>query len=82
MVGGDLNATAAMREFQRLLRDGYHDAAEQAGAGLTRTHPADIVVPPVFAVDHILTRGCTATSVHAVSVPGSDHRALVSDIVV
>ena len=82
MVGGDLNATSDMREFRRLLHDGYHDAAEQAGAGLTRTHPADLVVPPVFAIDHILTRACTATSVRTLSIPGSDHRALVSDIVV
>jgi endonuclease/exonuclease/phosphatase (EEP) superfamily protein YafD len=80
IVGGDLNATADMREFRQLLRDGYHDAAEQAGAGVTRTHPADIVVPPVFAVDHILTRGCTATSVRTLQVPGSDHRALAADI--
>jgi endonuclease/exonuclease/phosphatase (EEP) superfamily protein YafD len=82
IVGGDLNATADMPEFRQLLRDGYHDAAEQAGAGVTRTHPADIVVPPVFAVDHILTRGCTATSVRTLSVRGSDHRALAADIVV
>jgi endonuclease/exonuclease/phosphatase (EEP) superfamily protein YafD len=82
MVGGDLNATVDMREFRRLLHDGYRDAAEQAGAGLTRTHPADIVVPPVFAVDHILTRGCTATSVRTLTVPGSDHRALIARIVV
>jgi endonuclease/exonuclease/phosphatase (EEP) superfamily protein YafD len=39
------------------------------------------VVPPVFAVDHILTRGCTATSMRTLQVPGSDHRALVADIV-
>jgi hypothetical protein len=28
------------------------------GAGLTRSHPADIRLPPVFAVDHVLTRAC------------------------
>jgi hypothetical protein len=28
------------------------------GAGLTRSHPADIRLPPVFAVDHALTRAC------------------------
>ncbi|SEH46268.1 Uncharacterized conserved protein YafD, endonuclease/exonuclease/phosphatase (EEP) superfamily [Mycolicibacterium rutilum] len=81
LVAGDLNSTPDMREFRALLRDGYRDAAEQAGAGLTRTHPADIAVPPVFALDHILTRDATATSVRTVSIPGSDHRALVADIV-
>jgi endonuclease/exonuclease/phosphatase (EEP) superfamily protein YafD len=76
VMAGDLNATPDVLEFRRLLRDGYHDAAEQAGAGLTRTHPADIVLPPVFAVDHILIRGGTATSVRTLPLSGSDHRAL------
>jgi endonuclease/exonuclease/phosphatase (EEP) superfamily protein YafD len=80
LVAGDLNSTADMREFRRLLDAGYRDAADQAGAGLTRTHPADIVVPPVFAVDHILTRDATATSVRTLTVPGSDHRALAADV--
>lgn len=81
IVGGDLNTTADMREFRHLLRDGYRDAAEQAGAGLTRTHPADIAVPPVFAVDHILTRDCTATTLRTRPIAGSDHRALAADVV-
>jgi endonuclease/exonuclease/phosphatase (EEP) superfamily protein YafD len=80
LVAGDLNSTTDMREFRRLLHDGYRDAAEQAGAGVTRTHPADIVVPPVFAVDHILTRDATATSVRTFAVEGSDHRTLVAAV--
>jgi endonuclease/exonuclease/phosphatase (EEP) superfamily protein YafD len=80
MVAGDFNATRDLREFRRLLRDGYRDAAEQAGAGLTRTHPADIWLPPVFAVDHVLTRGCVATAVRTLAVKDSDHRALVADL--
>ena len=83
MVAGDFNATRDIREFRRLLRNGYRDAAEQAGAALlTRTHPADIWLPPVFALDHILTHGCRATSVRTRSVPGSDHRALIAGIIV
>ncbi|MFG1930098.1 endonuclease/exonuclease/phosphatase family protein [Mycobacterium sp. NPDC048908] len=80
IVAGDLNATPDVREFRRLLRAGYRDAAEQAGVGSTRTHPADIVVPPVFAVDHILLRGGTATGVHTACISGSDHRALLAII--
>jgi endonuclease/exonuclease/phosphatase (EEP) superfamily protein YafD len=80
IVAGDLNATPDVLAFRRLLRNGYRDAAEQAGAGLTRTHPADILIPPLFAVDHILLRGGTATSVRTAAVPGSDHRALIADI--
>lgn len=82
MVAADLNATRDIREFRMLLRNGYRDGAEQAGAGLTRTHPADIFLPPVFAVDHVLTRGCVATSMRTLDLSGSDHRALVADVVV
>jgi endonuclease/exonuclease/phosphatase (EEP) superfamily protein YafD len=78
IVAGDLNATPDVLEFRRLLRGGYRDAAEQAGAGLTRTHPADVAIPPLFAVDHILLRGAAATSVLTRPVSGSDHRALVA----
>jgi endonuclease/exonuclease/phosphatase (EEP) superfamily protein YafD len=81
IAGADLNATSDMREFRALLTGGYRDGAEQAGAGRTRTHPADIAVPPVFALDHILTRDCTATAVRTLSVAGSDHRALAVDVV-
>jgi endonuclease/exonuclease/phosphatase (EEP) superfamily protein YafD len=80
ILAGDLNATPDVLEFRRLLRDGYRDAAEQAGAGLTRTHPADIAIPPVFAVDHILLLGAAATSVLTRPVSGSDHRALLAEI--
>ena len=48
---------------------------------MVRTHPSDIVAPPVFAVDHILTRGYVATSLRTLQVPGSDHRALLVQLV-
>jgi endonuclease/exonuclease/phosphatase (EEP) superfamily protein YafD len=81
MVAADLNATPDVLEFRRLLRNGYHDAAEQAGAGLIRTHPDDVrFLPPIFALDHVLTRSCRATSVRTVAIPGSDHRALATVI--
>lgn len=82
IVAGDLNATPDVLEFRRLVRNGYRDAAEQAGAGLTRTHPADILAPPLFAVDHILLRGATATSVRTAAIRDSDHRALIADITI
>jgi endonuclease/exonuclease/phosphatase family metal-dependent hydrolase len=81
VVAGDFNATPDVREFRRLLRGGYRDAAEQAGAGLTRTHPADVpLVPPVFAVDHILVLRCDASAVRTLPIKDSDHRALLATI--
>lgn len=82
VLAGDLNATPDVLEFRRLLRDGYHDSAAQAGAGLTRTYPAGIALPPVLALDHILVRGGIATKVHTLPIAGSDHRALIAEIVV
>jgi endonuclease/exonuclease/phosphatase (EEP) superfamily protein YafD len=80
MLAADLNATPDNPEFRRLLHGGYRHAAQQAGAGLTRTYPAVICLPPVFAVDHILTRDCVATTVRTLAIKDSDHRALVADI--
>jgi endonuclease/exonuclease/phosphatase (EEP) superfamily protein YafD len=79
MVAADLNATPDVLEFRRLLRGGYRDAAEQAGAGWARTHPDDVrPLPPIFALDHVLTRGCSAKSARTLEIPGSDHRALAT----
>ena len=76
IVAGDLNATYDMQPFRRLLDEGYRDAAEQAGAGLTRSFPSRPWRGPVFGIDHVLVRNCTATAAQTVSVPGSDHRGL------
>lgn len=81
IVGGDLNATPDVREFRRLLREGYRDGAAQAAAGLTRTHPSNSIIPPLLAVDHIMTREATATSLRTVDVAGSDHLALAATVV-
>ncbi|MDT5201128.1 MAG: hypothetical protein QOH34_2650 [Mycobacterium sp.] len=78
IAAGDFNSTPDMREFRSLLGDGYQDASEQAGAGFNRTYPADSRIPPIIAIDHVLTFQCTATSVETVGLPGSDHRGLVS----
>lgn len=80
LVAGDMNSTLDMRPFRDLLRGGYRDAAEQAGAGLCPTFPDDMFMPPLFAIDHVLTLRCVAVAAHTVSVPGSDHRALRATI--
>jgi endonuclease/exonuclease/phosphatase (EEP) superfamily protein YafD len=80
IVAGDLNATYDMRPFRRLLDEGYRDAAEQAGAGLTRSFPSRPWRGPVVGIDHVLVRNCTATRAQTVPVPGSDHRGLFTVI--
>jgi endonuclease/exonuclease/phosphatase (EEP) superfamily protein YafD len=80
IVAGDLNSTYDMRPFRRLLDAGYRDAAEQAGAGLTRSFPSRSWSGPWFGIDHVLVRNCTATDARTVPVPGSDHRGLFTVI--
>jgi endonuclease/exonuclease/phosphatase (EEP) superfamily protein YafD len=71
-----------MRSFRGLLRNGYRDAAEQSGAGIKPTFPADSWLPPFIAIDHILTRSCTATSLRTIKIPGSDHRGLAATVMI
>ncbi|QRY46306.1 endonuclease/exonuclease/phosphatase family protein [Mycolicibacterium boenickei] len=82
VVAGDLNSTTDMRPFRGLLRNGYRDAAEQSGSGITPTFPADSWLPPFVAIDHVLTHGCTATLLHSIEIPGSDHRGLVTTVMI
>ena len=80
IVAGDLNSTIDMQPFRKLLAEGYRDAGEQAGAGLTRTYPSKPWRRPMIGIDHVLVYNCTASSVHTVAVPGSDHRGLATVI--
>lgn len=81
IVAGDFNATDDHVQFRRLLTGGYADAADEAGAGYLPTYPTDRWFGPLAAIDHVLTRGATATSLDTFGVAGSDHRILVAHIV-
>jgi endonuclease/exonuclease/phosphatase (EEP) superfamily protein YafD len=76
LVGGDFNATYDNPQLRALLGDGIDDADRGSGAGLLPTYPADRFFPPLLGIDHVLTRGLTATDVHTVTLTGSDHRGL------
>lgn len=80
IVAGDFNSTPDMREFRHLLRNGFQDASLQAGAGFNRTYPADSRIPPIIAIDHVLTYQCTATSAETTKLPGSDHEGLITTL--
>ena len=80
IVGGDFNATTDMAPFRQALRPGVRDAAEQAGAGLIHTFPANAAFPPVIGIDHVLTYHGSATSAHSVRIPGSDHLGLLAEV--
>ena len=80
ILAGDFNATIDMAPFRRILRGGFRDGAEQAGAGFTPTFPADASFPPVIGIDHIVTRNSWAKDVRTVRIPGSDHLGLEATV--
>lgn len=80
IIGGDYNSTPDMRQFRNLLTDGYADAVNQARAGFTPTYPSNTWYPPLITIDHVLTHNAVASSIRTITVPGSDHRALLATI--
>jgi endonuclease/exonuclease/phosphatase family metal-dependent hydrolase len=83
ILAGDFNATLDHAELRRLLDTGYEDAADAAGAGLRATWPQGRRFPPPVTIDHVLADervGFRAVSVH--SLPLTDHRAVLAEIVV
>ncbi|WP_422741884.1 endonuclease/exonuclease/phosphatase family protein [Mycobacterium sp. WMMD1722] len=80
IVGGDFNSTPDMWQFRDLLTNGYRDAVQQTGSGFSPTFPVHDWVPPLITIDHVLTRNASASSIKTVTIPGSDHRALLATI--
>ena len=86
IVGADFNSTYDHERYRNLVRSGGRDdaplldAAEYLGAGIVPTYPAGRWFPAVLAIDRILTRGATPTSLRRVDIPGSDHHGLIADV--
>lgn len=80
IVGADFNATRDHAAFRELLHGRFAAAADQVGAGLLPTYPNDRSWGPVIGIDHVLLADATAQEVHTLSVPGSDHRALIARV--
>lgn len=84
ILAGDFNATLDHVGLTRLLNKGYVDAADQVGKGLIHTWPSNSGIwPPPVTIDHVLvdTR-CPVDTVDVFDMPGSDHRAVVTQFVV
>lgn len=75
---GDFNATLDQAPMRALLADGYHDAAAQSGVFWRPTWPYNRPIPPLIAIDHVLSRGGpVADQLTVENVAGSDHGALI-----
>ncbi|PWR17131.1 endonuclease [Micromonospora sicca] len=82
ILAGDFNATLDHAPLRDLIRTGYVDAADQAGAGLAGTWgPYDGDPIPPVAIDHVLAdRRIAVRSVTVHALPGSDHRAVLAEL--
>ena len=82
ILAGDFNASLDHAELRRVLDSGYEDAADAVGAGLVPTWPSGTRALPPVTIDHVLTdrrAGVREVSVH--DLPGSDHRAVLAELV-
>lgn len=81
IIIGDFNSTRDHVKFRDLVTGRFRDAADQVGGGIQNTYPADRQpLPPMIAIDHILTSGAQAQSVETVVLAGSDHRGLLAKL--
>jgi endonuclease/exonuclease/phosphatase (EEP) superfamily protein YafD len=80
IVSGDFNATYDHARYRALLGDRFRDAADETGAGILNTYPADRWFPPLIAIDHVLVHNASARHIETVDLPGSDHRGLLARI--
>jgi endonuclease/exonuclease/phosphatase (EEP) superfamily protein YafD len=82
ILAGDFNATLDHAALRRLIDTGYADAADAVGSGLRPTWPVGRLLPPV-TIDHVLAdRRCGVRRVTVRTLPGSDHRALIAELLV
>ncbi|MCW2501804.1 MAG: Endonuclease/exonuclease/phosphatase, partial [Actinomycetia bacterium] len=79
VLAGDYNATLDHAPLRSLIGTGYADAAAASGHGFVRSWPTDKWLPPV-TIDHVLIRGLHAFTVRGVTIPNTDHRALLADL--
>ena len=81
---GDLNATQLWPAYRRLrgsFRDGILDAAARNGSRPPRTWGPLSSGPRLLRIDHVLVDGVRVESAQALRLRGSDHHAVVTDIV-
>jgi endonuclease/exonuclease/phosphatase (EEP) superfamily protein YafD len=81
VVAGDFNASADHPGLRALLDAGFRDAHELSGAGRPPTWPHGRTLPAFVHIDHVLVRGVDVASLQTLRVPGSDHSAVLADLV-
>lgn len=79
---GDFNATLD-QSLLRSATSGCADAAAERGRGLVATWPTDLPRWLGIQIDHIFTAGgIQPDNLEVIDIPGSDHRALLTQVIV
>lgn len=79
VLAGDFNASWAHPAFRDAV-GGLHDAGPSWGPFDRPTWPVGGRLPSFVTIDHIMVRGFESTDAAAIDVPGSDHRAVWSNL--
>lgn len=82
ILAGDFNATLDHQALRRVLASGHRDAAWAVGKALRATWTPLRSPQPRLTVDHVLVDpqiGVASVTLHR--MPGSDHRAVVAELV-
>ncbi|GAA0229972.1 endonuclease/exonuclease/phosphatase family protein [Cryptosporangium japonicum] len=83
VMAGDFNASLDHSPFRKLVGTGYVDAAAEVGKGLVPTWPMNGNNAPPVTLDHVLVDSrADASRFDAYTIAGSDHRAIVADLVI
>lgn len=81
VIAGDFNATLDHDALREVIGGGYRDAADAAGVGLKPTWPSGRRFPPQVTIDHVLVdERAGIAGADVLELPGSDHRAVVAEI--
>ncbi|MFE3752788.1 endonuclease/exonuclease/phosphatase family protein [Nocardia tengchongensis] len=78
VVGGDFNSTYDHAAFRALISGRYADSAELLGVGALPTWPNDRTWGPVIGIDRILIAEGHATALRSITIPNTDHRAVIA----
>jgi endonuclease/exonuclease/phosphatase (EEP) superfamily protein YafD len=81
VVGGDLNSGERSAAYRRFVAAGFTDPQRDVGSGMGFTWPSGGRMPPLVRIDWVLLRDLDATAARVDAAPGSDHRAVVVDVV-
>jgi endonuclease/exonuclease/phosphatase family metal-dependent hydrolase len=84
IICGDLNATPLWPAYRRLLRshrDGILESATAMGKRPPRTWAKARTGPRLLRIDHVLVSGMRVVTAETVRLVGSDHLAVVADLV-